>query len=96
MIHERLLAEPGRIGTHEAVPRKSYVSYRRKKQFATIGPATNACVEVGLNMKGVAATERLQALPSGQMWNCKIKLTKADQVGAELVDWLRIAYEASG
>jgi hypothetical protein len=95
-IHEALLAELGRVGEFEWVPKKSYVSYRRKKQFAMVGPATNTRVEVGLNMKGVAATERLLAMPSGQMCNYKVKLTGAEQVDAELIDWLRVAYEAAG
>ncbi len=95
-IHEALLAELGRVGEFEWVPKKSYVSYRRKKQFGMVGPATNTRVEVGLNMKGVAATERLLATPSGQMCNYKVKLTGAEQVDAELIDWLRVAYEAAG
>ncbi len=32
-----------------------------------IGPATNTRVEIGLNMKGVAATARLIEMPSGGM-----------------------------
>jgi hypothetical protein len=95
-IHERLLEEIEGWGEFEWVPKKTYVSYRRKKQFATIGPATNTRVEVGLNMKGVEPTERLQALPAGQMCNYKVRLTEAEQVDAELMGWLRIAYEASG
>ena len=95
-IHERLLEELGRMGAYEWIPKKSYISYRRKKQFAMIGPATNTRVEVGLNMKGVPGTERLQELPSGQMCDYKVRLTQEDQVDAELVSWLRLAYEASG
>jgi hypothetical protein len=95
-IHEKLLDELERIGAYEAVPKKGYLSYRRKKQFAMIGPATKTRVEVGLNMKGIAATERLQALPAGQMCNYKIKLTEMTEVDAELLGWLRTAYDAAG
>lgn len=95
-IHDRLLAELRNLGSFEEAPKKTYVSYRRKKQFAMIGPATNTRVEVGLNMKGVKATERLQELPAGQMCNYKVKLTDPNQVDAELMGWIRAAYETAG
>lgn len=95
-IHDRLLAELRNLGSFEEAPKKTYVSYRRKKQFAMIGPATNTRVEVGLNMKGVKATERLQELPAGQMCNYRVKLTDPNQVDAELMGWIRAAYETAG
>lgn len=61
-----------------------------------IGPATNTRVEVGLNMKGVEVTDCLQQLPAGQMCNCKVKLTGAKEVDAELIAWIKTAYEAAG
>ena len=84
------------MGAFEEAPKKSYVSYRRKKQFATIGPATNTRVEVGLNMKGVASTPRLQALPAGQMCNYKVRLTDPSEVDAELLGWVGAAYDGAG
>jgi hypothetical protein len=95
-IHDRLMAELRKFGEFEEAPKKTYVSYRRKKQFAMIGPATNTRVEVGLNVKGLQPTDRLQALPAGQMCNYKIKLTDAGEVDAELSAWIRKAYEAAG
>lgn len=95
-IHEKLIAELERIGDHEWQPKKTYVSYRRKKQFAMIGPATNTRVEVGLNMKGVEPTDRLQALPAGQMCNYRVKLTDASEVDDEVMGWLRTAHRAAG
>jgi predicted transport protein len=95
-IHDDLLEEIKKFGDFEATPKKTYVSYRRKKQFAMIGPATNTRVEVGLNMKGVKASDRLLELPAGQMCNYKVKLTAADEVDAELIDWIKTAYDAAG
>ncbi|MCL4849647.1 MAG: DUF4287 domain-containing protein [Acidobacteria bacterium] len=94
-IHDRLLAELRQFGDFEEAPKKAYVSYRRKKQFAMIGPATNTRVEVGLNVKGMEATGRLQAMPAGQMCDYKIKLTDVRDVDAELVSWMRRAYDAA-
>lgn len=95
-IHDRLIEAMRTFGDFEEAPKKTYVSYRRKKQFAMIGPATNTRVEVGLNMKGVEATDRLQQLPAGQMCNYKVKLTDAKEVDADLIDWIKTAYEAAG
>lgn len=95
-VHEKLLEKMRQLGAFEEAPKKSYVSYRRKKQFATIGPATNTRVEVGLNMKGVASTPRLQALPAGQMCNYKVRLTDPSEVDAELLGWVGAAYDGAG
>jgi len=53
-------------------------------------------VEVGLNMKGLEPTERLILLPPGGMCQYKVNLTAADQVDAELIAWLRTAYDNAG
>ncbi|MBE0643938.1 MAG: DUF4287 domain-containing protein [Bacteroidetes bacterium] len=94
-IHDKLLAGIRKFGNFEEAPKKTYVSYRRKKQFAMIGPATKTQVEVGLNMKGVAATDRLIELPPGQMCNYKIRLGDVKEVDAELMAWIKKAYESS-
>lgn len=80
----------------EVAPKKTYVSYRRKKQFCTVGPATGSRVDVGINMKGVSGTERLDVLPAGQMCQYKVRVTSVERVDAELVGWLRQAYDAAG
>jgi len=95
-IHDKLMAELRCLGDFEEAPKKTYVSYRRKKQFVMIGPATNTRVEVGLNMKGVQATDRLVEQPAGQMCNYKVKLTKAEEVDAELMGWIKTAYDSAG
>ncbi|HSJ10931.1 MAG TPA: DUF4287 domain-containing protein [Longimicrobiales bacterium] len=95
-IHDRVMAAIRELGEFEEAPKKTYISLRRKKQFATVGPATNTRVEVGLNMKGVPGTDRLQELPAGQMCNYKVKLTTPDEVDGELLAWIRTAYESAG
>ena len=95
-IHDRLMAAVGTFGEFEVAPKKTYVSLRRKKQFATIGPATNTRFEVGLNMKGVPATARLEALPPGGMCQYRVKVGDTNAVDAELLAWIRQAYDSAG
>jgi hypothetical protein len=95
-VHEALMAAIEPFGSFEIAPKKGYLSLRRKKQFAMIGPATQTRVEVGLNMKGVAATARLAEMPSGGMCNYKVNLTDAGQVDAELIAWIKRAYDSAG
>lgn len=95
-IHEALMNEITRFGPFAIAPKKGYVSLRRNKQFAMIGPASKARIEVGLNMKGPQATARLAAMPPGGMCQYKVYLTNATEVDAELVAWLRQAYESAG
>lgn len=95
-IHDKLMAEIVKFGPFETAPKKTYVSLRRKKQFAMIGPATNTRVEVGLNMNGVKPTDRLVEMPAGGMCNYKVKLTSPAEVNAELFGWIRKAYDDAG
>ncbi|HSN78162.1 MAG TPA: DUF5655 domain-containing protein [Anaerolineae bacterium] len=95
-IHDALMVAIDGFGPFEIAPKKDYVSLRRKKQFAMIGPATKTRVEVGLNMKGMEATERLVAQPTGGMCNYKVKVVEAGDVDAELIAWIRQAYDSAG
>jgi hypothetical protein len=95
-IHDALMTEIRKFGEFEVAPKKGYVSLRRQKQFAMIGPGSATRVDVGLNMKGMPATERLLAEKPGGMCQYKVKLASPTEVDAELVGWLRQAYTAAG
>jgi hypothetical protein len=95
-IHDALMKAIDQFGQYEVAPKKGYVSLRRKKQFAMIGPATNTRVELGLNMKGVAATARLVEMPAGGMCNYKVKLTQVDDVDQEVISWVHRAFDSAG
>jgi len=95
-IHDRVMALVESWGGFEAAPKKTYVSLRRKKQFATLGPATNTRVELGLNVKGVAAGGRLEELPPKSMCTHRVRLAHAGEVNDELAAWLRAAYDQAG
>ncbi|MBC7878259.1 MAG: DUF4287 domain-containing protein [Anaerolineales bacterium] len=95
-IHEKLMKEINKLGEFEIVPKKGYVSLRRKKQFAMIGPKTNTRFEVGINNKGLKKNARLLEQPSGSMCNYIVNLSDAKEVDSELVAWIKSAYEGAG
>lgn len=95
-IHDSLMKHIKNFGEFEIAPKKGYISLRRKKQFAMIGPATNSRVEVGLNVKKLPAAGRLEAIPPGGMCNYKVKLTEVSQVDKELIGWIKLAFENAG
>ena len=80
----------------EQSPKKGYLSLRRKTQFATLHPSTKTRFDVGIKLKGVAPAGRLEAAGS---WNAmvshRVKLESPAQVDAELVRWLKAAYDAA-
>jgi len=93
-IYDAIMASVEGFGDDvEVSPKKAYVSLRRSKQFATVGPATNSAVEVGLNLKGHQLTDRL--VPGKGMVTHRVRLSVPDEVDAELIGWLKTAYGAA-
>jgi Domain of unknown function (DUF5655)/Domain of unknown function (DUF4287) len=95
-IHEALMEEIAKFGTFEMLPKKGYVSLRRKKQFAMIGPKTNTRFEVGLNVKDLPADDRLLEQPKGSMCNYIVRVTDVKEVDDQLFTWIKKAYENAG
>ncbi|HSN57467.1 MAG TPA: DUF5655 domain-containing protein [Candidatus Sulfomarinibacteraceae bacterium] len=95
-VHDRVMAAISGFGDFEIAPKKTYLSLRRKKQFAMVGPATKTQVEVGLNAKDLPAGGRLLAQKPGGMCQYKVRLSSPDEVDDELMDWVRSAYDAAG
>lgn len=95
-IHDALMKHINKFGEFEIVPKKGYVSLRHKKQFAMIGPKTNTRFEVGINARDFKQNKRLLEQPKGSMCNYIVNLTDVKEVDAELIAWLKSAYESAG
>jgi hypothetical protein len=95
-IHERLMAAINAFGELEIAPKKGYVSLRRKKQFAMLGPKTNERFELGVNFKGEVKDPRVKAVPPGGMCQYVVPLTSADEVDAKLIAIIKRAYDSAG
>lgn len=95
-LHDAVIKLAQGFGPFEMAPKKSYVSLRRKKQFAMICPATKDQIEIGLNAKALPPGARLKAMPAGGMCQYTLRIKSAQDLDAELTQWLRSAYDAAG
>ncbi len=97
-MYDDLMKKIGKFGGDvEVSPKKAYVSLRRKKQFALIQPSTATRLDVGINLKGLTAAGRLEASGSfNAMVSHRVRVESAKDINAELVAWLKAAYDQAG
>jgi hypothetical protein len=96
-LHEALMTQVRALGDDiELAPKKAYVSIRRRKQFAMIQPAAKH-IDLGLILPGAPHDERLESAESfNALFSSRVRVHTLDDVDAELVGWLREAYDAAG
>ena len=95
-LHDAVMKAVAALGPCEEAPKKSYVSLRRTKQFAMVGPATKDSVEIGLNAKDLPPHTRLKVQPPGSMCQATTRISSVAEVDATLKGWLKRAYDAAG
>ena len=94
-IYDAILEGVQRFGGDvEVSPKKANVSLRRNKQFALVQPSTATRMDVGINLKGVAPSGRLEASGSfNAMVSHRVRLESVKGVDKELIGWLKQAYD---
>lgn len=94
-VYDALIAAVnGFEGDFEVAPKKAYVSLRRQKQFAIIQPSTKTRLDIGLNLKGEAITNRLEASGSfNSMCSHRVRLVNVEDVDDELLAWIKAAFD---
>ena len=95
-IHDKLMKAIQKFGEHEVAPKKGYVSLRRKKQFAMLGPKTNERFELGLNLKDDIKDTRVKPVPPGGMCQYIVPLTRAEEIDDKIIGYVKRAYDAAG
>jgi hypothetical protein len=94
-IYDRILGEVQSFGSDvEIAPKKAYVSLRRSKQFGLVQPTTKTRIDVGVVLRSEPAKARLEASGSfNAMVTHRVRVETAAEVDAELIGWLRRAYD---
>jgi hypothetical protein len=95
-VHDQILKVLEQLGDFEAAPKKGYVSYRRKKQFAMVGPKTKTAIEVGLAAKSLPKHARLKEMPPASMCRYTTRISTVAEVDATLAGWLKTSYTEAG
>jgi hypothetical protein len=97
-LHDQLMSAIHTLGEFEIAPKKGYLSLRRRKQFAMIQPSTATRIDVGLNLP--AGTPCIGRLESAERFNAlfshRVRVASADDISAQLLRWLRDAYDTAG
>ncbi len=96
-IYEELVKLVKTFGSDvEIAPKKNNVSIRRAKQFALLQPSTATRLDVGLILKGIEPTDRLELSGSfNAMFTHRVRTGALSDIDGELKKWLKAAYDAA-
>jgi len=96
-IYNAIVSYASKLGDDlEIAPKKSYVSLRRSKQFALVQPSTKTRVDLGINLKGIEPSERLEASGSfNAMVSHRVRLASLSDFDDDVKTWLKAAFEAA-
>jgi Domain of unknown function (DUF5655)/Domain of unknown function (DUF4287) len=97
-LHDALMTAITTFGDDiELAPKKGYMSLRRKKQFAMIQPTTATRIDLGLILKDVPATERLESAASfNALFTHRVRVSTINDVDEQVINWLKQAYDLAG
>jgi hypothetical protein len=95
--YDALLAKLTKFGPDVKVaPTNTYISLLRgDKKFGIVQASSAERMDIGIKLKGLKPTERLEAARS---WNImvthRVRITDPKQIDKEVLAWLKQAYEA--
>jgi hypothetical protein len=95
--YDKLLAKVGKFGPDISVaPTNSYISVLRKGKKFAIVQLTSDRLDIGIKLKGAKTTGRFEAAGA---WNAmvthRVRITDLKQIDAEVLAWLKQAYDAA-
>lgn len=75
-------------------PKKTSVSFIRKRQFVLIKPATKTRIDLGLKLPEKPITDRLgNSGPFGTMCTHRVQIKSVNDIDDELISWMKEAYD---
>jgi hypothetical protein len=93
-ILDAILDATAGLGEVVVQARKTYISLLTpRRTFARVQPTTKKRVDLGLRLEGQEPGGRLQPSKMQETMLLQIGLAAPDEVDAEVLDWLRRAYE---
>lgn len=96
-IYDELISKILTFGKDiQLAPKKTYVSLVRKKQFATLNPATKTRFEIGIILKGQQSKGKLELEKPNAMCTHKISIASIDEIDIEVMEWIKSAYVNAG
>jgi hypothetical protein len=96
--YDALLTKVSKFGKDVSVSSTdTYISLLRgSKKFGIVQPSAAERLDIGIKLKGVKPTDRLEA--AGK-WNAmvthRVRITDLKQIDKEVIAWLKQAYEAA-
>ena len=96
--YDALAAKLAKFGADVALsPNRTYINLQRgSKKFGIVQVASAERLDIGIKLKGVAPTARLEAAGA---WNAmvthRVRIDDPKQIDAEVVAWLKQAYAAA-
>jgi hypothetical protein len=85
----------------EIAPNRTYINLcRGTKKFGIVQISSADRIDIGIKLKGIAATDLIQAdrLELAGSWNAmvthRVRIADAKDINAEVLGWLKQAYEA--
>jgi hypothetical protein len=96
-IYDRLLETAGALGPFEEDPKKTSIHLNRKAAFAGVATRKESLILTlksarDLQSPRISKHERASA----NRWHLEVKLSDPADVDAELIGWLKDAYDISG
>jgi hypothetical protein len=97
-VHDALMSAVTAFGDDiEVAPKKGYLSLRRRKQFAMIQPSAAGRIDVRLIVRDAPASGRLESAAGfNALFTHRVRVTGLPDLDAELIGWLKRAYDSAG